>query len=225
MRAWENRPDTYVCDEPFYAHYLLNTEVDHPGKEEVIADQENDWRKVAAWLTGPVPGNKAVFYQKHMAHHFLKGMDDDWLDQLVHVFLIRHPKDMLISLSKVLKEPCLRDTGLAHQWDLFQIIRRRTGKTPMVIESESILKNPRAALSMLCESLDVPFYDSMRSWPSGPRDTDGIWAKWWYANVLQSTGFNPYKPSTATLPDELKPLYAECNQYFERLKEHSLAIS
>jgi sulfotransferase family protein len=22
MRAWENRPDTWVVDEPLYAHYL-----------------------------------------------------------------------------------------------------------------------------------------------------------------------------------------------------------
>ena len=25
MRAWENRPDTTVVDEPLYAHYLLQT--------------------------------------------------------------------------------------------------------------------------------------------------------------------------------------------------------
>ena len=22
MRSWGNRPDTFVCDEPFYAYYL-----------------------------------------------------------------------------------------------------------------------------------------------------------------------------------------------------------
>jgi hypothetical protein len=31
MRAWENRPDTVVVDEPFYAHYLAVTGLDHPG--------------------------------------------------------------------------------------------------------------------------------------------------------------------------------------------------
>ena len=25
MRAWGNRPDTFVCDEPLYAHYLRET--------------------------------------------------------------------------------------------------------------------------------------------------------------------------------------------------------
>ena len=48
MRAWENRADTTVIDEPFYAHYLLATGVQHPGRDEVIAAQENDAGKVAA---------------------------------------------------------------------------------------------------------------------------------------------------------------------------------
>src|SRR5687767_15648058 len=71
MRAWGNRRDTFVTDEPLYAHYLLHTGVPHPGAEEVIASQETDWRTVAAWLTGPVPEGKAIWYQKHMAHHLL----------------------------------------------------------------------------------------------------------------------------------------------------------
>src|SRR5881275_1659236 len=44
MRSWGNRPDTVVCDEPLYAHYLLKTGVAHPGADEVIHSQENDWR-------------------------------------------------------------------------------------------------------------------------------------------------------------------------------------
>jgi branched-chain amino acid aminotransferase len=32
MRAWENRPDTVVFDEPLYAFYLSSTGLDHPGR-------------------------------------------------------------------------------------------------------------------------------------------------------------------------------------------------
>ena len=42
MRAWENRPDTTVVDEPFYAAYLARTGLDHPGRDEVIASQPTD---------------------------------------------------------------------------------------------------------------------------------------------------------------------------------------
>ncbi len=85
LRAWENRHDTAVIDEPFYAHYLHATGIDHPGRDEVIAAYETDWRRVVAQITGPVPGGKPVFYQKHMAHHMLPGIDDGWLDDFANV--------------------------------------------------------------------------------------------------------------------------------------------
>ena len=56
MRAWENRDDCVVSDEPLYAHYLAQTGLDHPGREEVIACRRSDWRKVVATLHGPDPG-------------------------------------------------------------------------------------------------------------------------------------------------------------------------
>ena len=42
MRAFENRPDTVVVDEPLYAAYLARTGIDHPAREAVIASQPTD---------------------------------------------------------------------------------------------------------------------------------------------------------------------------------------
>ena len=80
MRSFENRGDCAVVDEPFYAHYLQQTGLDHPGRDAVIAAGETDWRKVVASLTGPAPAGKAVFYQKHMTHHMLPHIGHDWFD-------------------------------------------------------------------------------------------------------------------------------------------------
>ena len=52
MRAWQARGDTLVTDEPLYAHYLLKTGAPHPGRDEIIAQGETDWRKAVARLTG-----------------------------------------------------------------------------------------------------------------------------------------------------------------------------
>src|SRR6516165_2214319 len=112
MRAWGNRPDTFVCDEPLYAYYLRTTGVAHPGADEVIRSQEGDWRKVVAWLTEHEPPGKAIFYQKHMTHHLLPEIDRSWLDRVTNVFLIREPREVVISFAKVVPNPCLEDTGL-----------------------------------------------------------------------------------------------------------------
>ena len=74
MRAFENRHDTVVADEPFYAHYLYKTEIDHPGKEEIIASQSTDWAEVADMCTGEIPDSKPIWYQKQMAQHNLEGV-------------------------------------------------------------------------------------------------------------------------------------------------------
>ena len=101
MRSFGNRNDSVVCDEPFYAHYLHATQKDHPGKSEIIAAGETDWRKVVAWLTGPIPGGKRLFYQKQMTHHLLPHMDRDWLAKVTNCFLIRHPRDVLTDRKSV----------------------------------------------------------------------------------------------------------------------------
>jgi len=222
LRAWGNRPDTFVCDEPLYAHYLLHTGIDHPGRDEVIAAHETDWRKVVAWLTGPVPDGKPIFYQKHMAHHLLPHIERGWLDRLTHCFLIREPGEMLTSLVKHLPHPRREDTGLPQQIELLHHVQRCTGVTPPVLDARDVLDDPRRMLSLLCQRLGVPFLKEMLSWPPGPRETDGVWARHWYAEVEQSTGFRPYKPKQEPAPLELRGLLAECERLYREL--HALRL-
>src|SRR5437899_2547279 len=150
MRSWGNRDDTFVCDEPLYAHYLKQTGRPHPMAAEVIASQENDWRKVAAWLTGPAPEGKAIFYQKHMSHHLIPQIGRDWLGEVTNVFLIRHPREVLPSLDEKFERPLLVDTGYAQQAEIFDFVRTRTGTICPVLDAADILMNPRVLLSRLC---------------------------------------------------------------------------
>ncbi len=222
MRSWGNRPDTVVCDEPLYAHYLKVTGREHPGADEVLASQDHDWRRVVAWLTGPIPGGKTIFYQKHMAHHLLPGMEQDWLDELCNCLLIRDPAEMLTSLVRHLPDPTLRDTGLEQQVEIFDRIRTRSGRVPPVIDARDVLEDPERILRLLCGRVEVPFDSAMLSWPPGPRETDGVWARHWYAEVWRSSGFRPYRPKNVTLAAGLRDLHAECSPLYERLAGHRL---
>ncbi len=217
MRSWGNRPDTAVCDEPLYAHYLARTGLDHPGAEEVITHHEPDWRKAVEALVGEIPGGKPIYYQKHMAHHLLPEIERDWFGHLTHAFLIREPREMITSLAKILPDPTAEATGLPQQVEIFSWVRARTGRTPPVIDSRDVLDDPRRILTLLCESLGVPFLESMLSWPPGRRETDGIWAKHWYASVEQTTEFQPYVPKPEPVPEPLKGLLDVCQSYYETL--------
>lgn len=220
MRSWENRPDTVVCDEPLYAHYLNVTGLNHPDCEGVIAHHESDWEKVVDGLCGDV--GAPVFYQKHMAHHLLPEIGRDWLLQMTNIFLIRDPREMITSLTKTIPNPTINETGLSQQFDLFEYVQRETGSIPLVIDSRDVLEHPRSMLMRVCDVLKIPFYDEMLAWPAGSRDSDGIWAPHWYASVEASTGFMEWQPKEDRVPDTLETLVVECTCIYEQLAAHRL---
>lgn len=225
MRSWENRSDTTVVDEPLYAHYLQLTGLDHPGADEVMAHHETDCERVIASLVGSVPGNRSIFYQKHMAHHLLPEVSRGWLSEVVHVFLIRSPRAMLASLHAKTPFPSLTDTGLPQQVEIFRRVKERTGTVAPVLDSRELLLNPAAMLSTLCERLGIPFDSDMLTWPAGRRASDGIWAKHWYEKVEQTTEFAPYRETNPELPEELEPLLEQCLEYYEELHQYRIRSS
>lgn len=222
MRSWENRADTAVVDEPFYAVYLEVTGKPHPGAEEVIANGETDWRKVVARLTGPLPNDKSVFYQKQMTHHLLPEIDHEWLAGLTNCFLIRDPAEVIASYLKKNDDPDVDDLGFVQQAEIFDWVCERLGVTPPVIDANDVLENPERVLRLLCAAVGVEFDRAMLSWPPGLRPTDGIWAKHWYGEVARSTGFQPNEHRITEVPARLRQVHACCRKIYERLSEHRL---
>ena len=223
MRSWENRPDTLVVDEPFYAHYLEVTGLDHPGREEILAHHETDWRRVVDSLLAPLPPGVEILYQKQMSHHLLPDMGREWLASMTHAFLIRDPAPMLASLEEKLGHFDLDATGLPQQVEIFDFVVRTTGRVPPVVDSADLLAGPEAMLRALCAALGVPFTPRMLSWPAGPRATDGIWAKHWYERVERSTAFEP--PAATEVPNlrgRLAELEARCRPLYEKLRAQRL---
>ncbi len=222
MRSFGNRADTEVVDEPFYAHYLEATGLAHPGRDEVIARHETDWRRVAEALHAPLPPRVTVHYQKQMSHHLLPHMGREWLAGLRHAFLIRDPREMLLSLDQKLDQIRVQDTGLPQQVEIFEAFAARDGEAPPVVDAADLLRNPRGILAALCERLGITFDPRMLAWPPGPRPTDGIWARHWYDQVERSTGFAPWRPRTGELGVVLEPVEAACRPLYERLHAHRL---
>ena len=223
MRSWENRPDTIVVDEPFYAHYLAVTGLDHPGRDEILAHHERDWRRVVESLLAPLPPGVEILYQKQMSHHLLPDMGREWLASMTHAFLIRDPAPMLASLEEKLGRFDLDATGLPQQVEIFDFVVRTTGRVPPVVDSADLLAAPEPMLRALCAALGIPFTPRMLSWLAGPRASDGIWARHWYERVERSTGFEP--AAAIEVPDlqgRLAELEGRCRPLYEKLRAHRL---
>jgi hypothetical protein len=218
MRAWGQRGDTVVVDEPLYAYYLDATPVDHPGRDEILAHQPRDWPTAVAGLTAALPDGIDISYQKHMAHHLLPAVDRRALVGLRHAFLIRDPRALVASYAQVRQAPTLDDLGLRQQVEL----HRALGGP--VIDAGDILRQPRPALEALCASLDVAFDPAMLSWPPGPRATDGVWGPYWYTSVWASTGFGPPPAPPPPTPASLLPLLGHCLPLYNELWNQRLVI-
>lgn len=206
MRSWENRADTEVIDEPLYAWYLNETHLDHPGRDEIIeAGPSNIADAVQACLDAPSPA-ATVSYQKHMAGHLLASVDRSWLDQLEHGLLLRDPRRVLASYTKVRESVTLDDIGLPQQLEL-------ADRCAVIIDSADFLTEPEGYSRLVCDAFGIDFDPLMLTWPSGTRASDGVWARHWYDSVEASTSFGsaPTGP-----PPELPPrLHAVAEEAME----------
>ena len=217
MRSFENRNDTVAIDEPFYAYYLTMTGVEHPMRNEIINNYECKLENIISSLTGQIPGQKEIWYQKHMAHHVPLKMDISWIKQVTNCFLIRNPKEVILSFQKQFPIKSVEQLGYNQLFKLFNFHVKNLGFIPPIIDSRDVLENPEEILSKLCDKIGITFSKHMLSWPSGGRDSDGIWGKYWYKNVEQSTGFQRYNSVDIKLPSHLEELYKECLPFYEEL--------
>ena len=225
MYSFGARSDCAVWDEPFYAAYLSHSGAVHPMQAEILAAGIANPAEVAArCATGAIPDGKPVFYQKHMAHHMLPEFPRDWMKDLTHVFLIRHPARVIASYHVKAENPSLRDIGAVELTELFEEVTHLTGKTPVVIDSADIRDNPEAMQRSLCAAIGLPFNPAMLSWPKGGHKDDGAWAPHWYNAVWQSEGFAGAEGPLPEVPEHLLPVLDAALPHYELLAEDRLTL-
>lgn len=217
-RAFGARGDCAVSDEPLYAFYLARTGLDHPLRAEVLASQPTAWEEVAATLTGPVPGGRPLWFQKHMAHHLLPEVGRGWLDALEHALLVRDPAEVVASYHARRGEVRPEDLGYTEQLELFEQVADRTGRPPPVVDGRRLQAEPERVLRALCAALGLAWTPAMLSWPQGRRASDGVWAPAWYAAVEASTGFAPPRHAPLPVPPEAAWVVEACRPAWERLR-------
>jgi hypothetical protein len=223
MRSWENRADTHVVDEPFYAYYLQQTQSPHPYFDEILQAQSSDYAQVTKALCHGVCGTP-LQYQKQMTHHMLDDVDMSWTTSLIHCFLIRDPAQVVNSYTNSRGVCCAEDIGIIRQAQLYKEISLLTGQDIPVIDSNDVLANPKGILSALCDRLGIPFDEAMLSWPAGKRDSDGVWAPHWYHSVEQSTGFAQTISRVFELSSAQQLVVNEVRPHFEYLFEKRIRV-
>jgi len=218
MYSFARRDNTRVIDEPFYAYYLEKTGVPHPGFDEILAALPTNSTEVIQSLE--VKSKKANLFIKNMSHH-IESLDLNFILGHKVLLLIRNPKLQIASFSQVIDQPVIRDIGIKAQNDIYEFLLKN-GKQTVIIDAGQLLQSPEYILTKACDELGIDFTDKMMTWPAGPIREDGVWAKYWYLNVHQSTGFKPPEKKDIHLEGHLLELYQEAKPYYDHLFQFAL---
>ena len=218
MRSFENREDTKVWDEPFYAYYLKETKKNHPLANEIINKYEKNLEKIIDLVTEE---NDFIYFQKHMSHHIIKKIPINWITKGINCFLIRHPKEVLLSYIQKNDLIDSNDLGYPAQLRLFNYIKT-SNKKILVIDAKDLSEKPEIILKKICKKINIPFTEKMLNWPKGRRDSDGIWEKIWYKNVKSSTSFNKILNKEYEIPKKYNHIYNECLRIYDQLKIYNI---
>ena len=223
MRSFENREDTWVCDEPFYGYYLNESGATHPGYEEIIESMTCDQSKVIEVLTKGSKDPLTINYQKHMTHHLLPEVTTDWLLGLKNCFLIRDPIRVISSYARVRPDFSLEELGMVQQRDLFELCAQ-SGEIPPVIDASRCVEDPEGTLRKLCARLDISFSSKMLKWEAGPRISDGVWSKYWYKELNKTTRFSSRRisPRETETANRYPQILKKSLQIYDQLAEYSL---
>lgn len=220
MYSFAQREDTCVFDEPLYAHYLKVSGAKHPAREEVLRALDNDGNKVVQEVI--LQKSEKLLFHKLMTH-FLIGINTEFLSLVTNIIFIRNPQEIIHSYNKVIPNPTIEDIGVKRQYELYLDLEKR-GAVPIVLDSKYLLQNPELILKKICILLKIPFEKKMLNWKKGARKEDGIWAKYWYKNIHNSTGFLPYTTPKITLTKSNAALVKECLPYYEFLTTKSIQL-
>lgn len=221
MYSFGNRADTAIVDEPFYAYYLSNFDVDHPGAEDILSSMSCDPNDVIQKVL-LAKRKEEYLFAKNMAHH-MDSYDYSYSLECRNVFLIRDPKRLIASFAKVITNPVANDVGLRREAEIYNEIKDKGKFDPVVIDSGQLLLNPEKVLKEVCSQLSIPFDKAMLNWAAGAREEDGTWAKYWYHKVHKSTGFvQTPKTKEVILDDRLIPVYEEILPYYNQLFEKAI---
>ncbi|XP_038052507.1 uncharacterized protein LOC119725215 [Patiria miniata] len=170
-----------------------------------------------------------------------------------HLFLIRHPLKVFVSMKKLLLQS-LKDVspeevrldemplnylpkgfGYKETLELFEHIKKEIDPEAMIVDSDDLLQDPKGILSAVLKDIGLPFDEKMLHWESG----DTVNKDWvipremlqantmanFYKNALDSTSFLKPKalPDRASIAPDILRVVDASMPYYEKMYSQRLS--
>jgi hypothetical protein len=141
-----------------------------------------------------------------------------------HTFIVRDPKKAINSHYHMKPTVTRPEIGYEHQYDLFELVRAVTGKPPVVVHAEKLLREPEAVIDGYCRAVGLPFVPHALRWEPEDRSEWSRTRKW-HVDAIGSSGFAPTEKQYDVTVDndaELKSFYEYHYPFYEKLIRHAL---
>ena len=236
-RAFEQLDDCVIYDEPLDGCCFVNSipdynQVDYT-PDYLSRHPDTHYSSIVKQLTGDLPEGKSFSFQKHMSNHLLPRFDKSWLSKVKNIFLIRHPRETVISYYKARIasgfdwEEWESRVGWEEHYQLFRDVENLTQETPLVIDSSDLIKNPRTYLKALCFKLGVEFSEKMLEWEKEKTSIlswENTIFETFSEKVINSTGFFQNYQEKIDTPNILDPCINKCMPFYEKMSKYRLIV-
>jgi hypothetical protein len=210
-RMMIERGDVTVLHEPFLA-LTQGEAVTVPAGDVVTSGRE--LVNCLAELERPVFLKEVLDYR----YDYVFGQPGE-LAWMTHTFLVRDPRPAISSHFAIKPTVTCPEIGYEWLWELFQALWSASGRQPLVIRSEDLLRDPAAGTKAYCEAVGLPFLPGALRWTPGDRPE---WQRHrrWHLDAINSSGFtasqNAYQATVDNHP-VLRSFYDHHYPFYERI--------
>jgi hypothetical protein len=142
---------------------------------------------------------------------------------MTHTFLVRDPQQAISSHYAIKPTVTCPEIGYEWLWELFELLRAASGRLPLVLRSEDLLRDPSTQVEAFCTAVGLPFLPGALHWTPGDRPE---WQRHrgWHVDTINSSGFtanaNTYRATVDNHP-LLRSFYDHHYPFYERIVAHA----
>ena len=215
-RVFVERDDFEVYHEPFGESYYYSEERFSDRYSDEEPRPENNYENVLARLLEP---HENRVFVKDMAYQAKPLIGPEFVSRFRNTFIVRDPKYVIASLSRMWPDFTLEETGFEQLYRLFRYAAE--AEDVVVVDAMTFSENPVGVLAAYCEHLEIPFRTDSLSWQPGEVRE---WESWegWHEAAQQSTGIQPAERKDPKLPPKLHEAYEHCLPYYYQLAARAI---
>ncbi len=188
-RIMRERGDLEVLHEPFMYHYYLGGDREKFTDFAPEADHPTSYEGIRAMIRERAEAAPVFFKDMGYYVHETLGHDPGFAGEMSHAFLIRDPREAVISYAKRQPDFTAEEVGIEAQWQLYAALRGM-GLAPTILFSEDIRRNPGAEMARYWAEVGLADATHALSWdasvPEGWKSVET-----WHRKVLETTAILP----------------------------------